>query len=228
MSKVAVEFNQYYTYDKLTEVLQQYPKQYPEFCSLESIGKSHEGRHVWAMTVTNQATGPADHKPAMYVDGNIHAGEVTGSMACLYLIDYLVNNYETDPRVKKLLDTRTFYIIPRVNPDGAELYLTTPTMLRSSVRPYPDWRQQEDPPGLHPEDVDGDGQILQMRVRDDARGAWKADPTDDRLMLQRTPWDLEGPFYHLFNEGMLRDEQGQLLPEARWPLIWPAPSMGSI
>ncbi len=217
MSKVAIEFNQYYTYDRLTDYLKQYAEHYPEFCSLEAIGKSHEGRNVWAMTVTNQATGPAEHKPAMYVDGNIHAGEVTGSMACLYLIDFLVGNYDSDQRVKKLLDTRSFYIIPRINPDGAELYLTTPTMLRSSVRPYPDWRQDEDPPGLQPEDVDGDGQILQMRVRDDARGAWKADPEDDRLMLQRKPWDLEGPFYHLFTEGVLRDEQGELQSAALWP-----------
>lgn len=217
MGKTAVEFNQYYTYDRLTEILHQYPQQYPEFCTLESIGKSHEGRDVWAMTITNQATGVADHKPAMYVDGNIHAGEVTGSMACLYLIDYLVNSYATEARVRKLLDTRTFYIIPRINPDGAELYLTTPTMLRSSVRPYPDWRQEEDPPGLHPEDVDDDGHILQMRVRDDARGAWKVDAEDDRLLQQRMPWDLEGPFYHLFSEGMLRDEQGEPLEAARWP-----------
>jgi len=223
LSQVKVEFNQYYTYDRLTEFLRAYAAHYPEFCTLSSIGKSYEGRDVWAVTLTNQATGPANSKPAMYIDGNIHAGEVTASMACLYLIDYLLNNYTSNRHVKKLLDDRTFYIIPRANPDGAELYLTTPTMLRSSVRPYPDWRLQEDPPGLYPEDVDGDGKILQMRIRDDARGAWKIDPVDDRLMVARTPRDLEGPFYHVVTEGVLRDENGELQKEGFWPFD-PAPT----
>ena len=217
MSKVAVEFNQYYTYDELTGILQQYVQHYPDFCSLESIGKSHEGRDVWAVTLTNRATGAAADKPAMYVDGNIHAGEVTGSMACLYLIDHLLRNYDSDPRLKKILDTRTFYILPRVNPDGAELYLTTPTQLRSSVRPYPDWRQDEDPPGLYPEDINADGLILQMRIRDDAHGSWKVDPVDDRLLLPRSPWDLPGPFYHVVTEGVLRDEDGNLQQDELWP-----------
>ncbi len=209
MNDNPVRFDRYYTYAELTEYLQHYATSYPQFATLTSIGKSHCQRDVWAITITNAETGPAESKPAMYVDGNIHAGEVTGSVACVYLIDYLLTRYASDPIVRRLLDQRTFYILPRVNPDGAELYLTSPTMLRSSVRSYPDWRQHQDPAGLHAEDVNGDGEILLMRVRDDAHGAWKVDDRDDRMMVERSPWDLEGPCYHLFSEGMLRDEFGQ-------------------
>ena len=162
-----VKFDKYYLYDELTAYLRQYVETYPELMALKSVGKSFEGRDVWAATLTNSATGSADNKPAMYVDGNIHAGEVTGSVACLYLIDHLLTQYGVDPAVTKLLDTRTFYILPRINPDGAEKYLTTPAMLRSSVRPYPDYRKDEDPPGLHAEDIDGNGKILFMRLRDE-------------------------------------------------------------
>lgn len=217
LRKVSVTFDHYYLYDELTDLLHQYAAAYPEFVQLESVGKSYEGRDVWAVTITNSATGPADNKPAMYIDGNIHAGEVTGSVAAVYLIDYLLANYETDPKVKKLLDTRTFYILPRVNPDGAELYLTTPAVLRSSVRIFPEWRKTEDPPGLHPEDVDGNGEIMLMRIRDDARGAWKVASEDSRLLIERTPVDLEGPFYHVFTEGMLRDEHGHLAEKVQFP-----------
>lgn len=219
MSRVNVSFDHYFSYGELTSYLEQYAEHYPQFASLTSIGRSHEGREVWAMTITNNATGPAADKPAMYVDGNIHAGEVTGSIACVYLIDYLLTRYTSDPTVKKLLDDRTFYILPRVNPDGAELYLTTPTMLRSSVRSYPDWRQDQDPAGLHVEDLDGDGDILLMRVRDDARGAWKVDQEDDRVMVERTPLDLAGPFYHVFSEGVLRDEFGNMLEGVQLPFV---------
>jgi murein tripeptide amidase MpaA len=217
MTEPTVRFDHYFTYAELTEYLQHYASRYPQFADLSSIGKSHCGREVWAMTITNGRTGSAESKPAMYVDGNIHAGEVTGSVACIYLIDYLLSRYDSDPVVRKLLDQRTFYILPRVNPDGAELYLTSPTMLRSSVRSYPDWRQHQDPAGLHVEDINGDGEILLMRVRDDAHGAWKVDSDDDRIMVERTPRDLEGPFYHVFSEGVLRDEFGQLVQGVKWP-----------
>ncbi|MGE5653073.1 MAG: M14 family metallopeptidase [Bacillota bacterium] len=217
MTRPAITYDHYYRYDELASHLKALVEAYPQFLSMESIGKSFEGRDVWAVTMTNRATGPAELKPAMYVDGNIHAGEVTGSIACVYLIDHLVKSYETDPKARKLLDTRTFYVLPRVNPDGAELYLTTPTMLRSSVRIYPDWRHDENPPGLHAEDLDGDGDVLSMRIRDDARGAWKICADDPRLMVQRTPLDLEGPFYHIFSEGTLRDAKGQALEKVELP-----------
>ena len=71
----------------------------------------------------------------------------------------------------RALDTRTFYVVPRVNPDGVELALATPpTYLRSSVR---QWPRTDEPDGLVEGDVDGDGRILTMRVVD-PNGAWKA------------------------------------------------------
>ncbi|HSL93803.1 MAG TPA: M14 family metallopeptidase [Bacillota bacterium] len=215
---VDITFDRYYKYEELTGLLNKYTEEYPEFAALSSIGKSHEGRDIWVMTLTNSATGKHGDKPAMYVDANIHAGEVTGSVAALYLIDYLLSNYETDQLIKRLLDTYTFYVLPRINPDGAELYLTTPTLLRSSVRPFPDYRQNEDPPGLHAEDVNGDGKILLMRLRDDLRGTWKSDPEDIRLMIERQPLDRGGPFYHVYSEGVVRGEDGKLAKEVKLPL----------
>lgn len=215
---VDIAFDRYYKYEELTALLGEYAKAYPDFAALDTIGKSYEGRDVWVMTLTNAATGIASEKPAMYVDANIHAGEVTGSVAALYLIDYLLTNYKSDATVKRLLDTYTFYVLPRINPDGAELYLTTPTLLRSSVRPFPDYRKSEDPPGLHIEDMDGDGKILLMRLQDDLRGTWKTDREDSRLMVERQPLDHEGPFYHVYSEGAVRDENGDLAGEVKLPL----------
>lgn len=215
---VDIGFDRYYKYAELTDVLGRYAQEYPGFVSLDSIGKSYEGRDIWVMKITNSATGRHEDKPAMYVDANIHAGEVTGSMAALYLIDYLLSNYPSDRLVKRLLDAYTFYVLPRINPDGAELYLTTPTLLRSSVRPFPDYRKSEDPPGLHAEDINGDGKILLMRLRDDLRGTWKPDPEDKRLMIERQPLDREGPFFHVYSEGSVRDENGNLAQDFRMPL----------
>ncbi|HKH39540.1 MAG TPA: M14 family zinc carboxypeptidase, partial [Rubrobacter sp.] len=68
-------------------------EEHPGFCKVESISRScrsYEGREIWLAELTNLKTGPAETKPAFWVDGNIHAGEVTGSMAALYLIEHLL------------------------------------------------------------------------------------------------------------------------------------------
>ena len=72
-----IRFDTYYRYEAITQFMQQWAEKYPELCRLESIGHSYEGRDIWAMTITNFATGPDSEKPAYWVDGNIHATEVS-------------------------------------------------------------------------------------------------------------------------------------------------------
>ena len=92
----------------------------------------------WSLTVTNTATGPAHEKPAFWVDGNIHSTEVAASAAALYFLNTLVTQYGVDDDVTRALDTRAFYINPRVNPDGAEWALAErPKWVRSSTRAVP-------------------------------------------------------------------------------------------
>ncbi len=202
---ISMAYDRFYTYDELTRFLQDACAAHPELTELESIGKSFENRDLWAVTVTNFDTGPAEDKPAMYIDANIHAGEVTGCAVCMYTLQYLLNNYGKDDRVTELLDTRAFYILPRVNPDGAELYLTSTDMLRSSVRPNPDFELKDN--HLYAEDVTGDGEILTMRVRD-PNGTHKVSDKDPRLMLPRKPDDIGGVYYNLLPEGTIHNYDG--------------------
>ena len=192
-----LSFDHFYTYAELTRFLEDAATEYPGLASLCSVGKSYEGRDIWCLVLTNRATGTDKEKPAVYFDGNIHAGEVTGSHVCLYTIKALLDGYGRDKEVTYLLDTRTFYMLPRVNPDGAEMYLTTPFMLRSSVRPYPEPEEKE---GLRAEDINGDGLILQMRIPD-PNGPWKVSDRDPRLMVLRRPDDYTGQFYRVYPEG---------------------------
>src|SRR5687767_4636033 len=203
----AVKFNRFYRYDELSRILKAYAKEYPNLIRLESIGKSHEGREVWLVTATNFKSGPDAEKPAFWVDGNIHASEVTASVAALYLINALVERYKKDDNVTTAMDTRAFYIVPRVNPDGAEWALADkPKVIRSSTRPHP---YADDPiDGLTwGEDLDGDGRILQMRIRD-INGAWKAHARDPRLMVRRDPIETGGKYYRILPEGLLKNYDG--------------------
>jgi murein tripeptide amidase MpaA len=187
--------------------LKAYAKEYPNLIRLESIGKSYEGRDMWLVTATNFKLGNEAEKPAMWVDGNLHASEVTGSTAALYLIHALVTRYKKDENVTRALDTRVFYIAPRVNPDGAEWALAdSPKEIRSVTRPYPYVEDHID--GLlYGEDIDGDGRILQMRV-EDPNGGWKVHPDDPRLMIRRDPIETGGKYYRILPEGLLKNFDG--------------------
>ena len=204
-----VRFDTYYRYDDLTRILQGYAEEVPHLVRLESIGQSFEGRDIWVATVTNFETGGDQAKPAFWVDGNIHAAEVSPSSTCLYLIHHLVNGYSSEPDVTRCMDTRVFYICPRVNPDGAELALADkPKFIRSSTRPYP--HDEEPIGGLVREDVDGDGRMLMMRILDPS-GPWKACSDDARLLVRREPAETGGQYYRLLPEGQIEDYDGVTL-----------------
>jgi murein tripeptide amidase MpaA len=204
-----VRFDTFYRYQDLTRILQGYAQEYPQLIHLESIGQSYEGRDIWLVTVTNFEMGQADHKPALWVDGNIHASEVSPSTACLYLINHLVTTYGSAPDVRRCLDTRAFYICPRVNPDGAELALADkPKIIRSSTRPYP--YDEEPLGGLVEEDMDGDGRMLTMRIPD-ANGPWKVCADEPRLLVRRDPVETGGQYYRLLPEGRIEDYDGVLI-----------------
>jgi murein tripeptide amidase MpaA len=204
----APPYDHFVRYAELTELLQEWAAERPELLQVESIGRSYEGRDIWLATVTNTATGPAAEKPAFLIEANIHAIEVTGCAAALHLIHKLLAGHGTDEQVTRVLDTRAFYVIPRLNPDGAELGLADrPRFVRSSVRPYP----LDDPvDGLHAEDLDGDGRILTMRVRE-PNGAWKPHPEEPKLLVRRDPVEEGGEYYRVLWEGAIRNYDGVLI-----------------
>ena len=136
----ALRFDKYLSYAEITDALHDIAAAHPDLVQVHSLGKSYEGRDIWLATVTRFSTGPAEEKPAFWVDANIHATELSPSSAALYLLRKLVTEDGANADVTRALDTRAFYIVPRVNPDGAELaMLSPPRWLRSSAR-QPRWR----------------------------------------------------------------------------------------
>jgi murein tripeptide amidase MpaA len=223
-----MRFNHYYDYDELTKTLKAMVEKKPNLANLISIGKSPEKRHIWIVELTNKNTGDPGKKPAIWIDGNTHAGEVTGSIVCLKTIYYLLNYYSLDRDVSRLLDDFTFYVLPRIDPDGGEFVLKTPYyVLRGESetgggRWYPfseeDWKSTQR--GLYMEAADGDGFITSMRVPE-PNGDWKISSQDERLMIRREPRDIEGNFYRIYPEGLILNYLGEksieMAPQ-RWSL----------
>ncbi|HET7403130.1 MAG TPA: M14 family metallopeptidase [Usitatibacter sp.] len=201
-----MHFDRFYRYGELRELVEDMARRSPRLFSVEGIGRSHEGRDILVVTATNRETGAAHDKPALWVDGNIHAAELTASMACLCFLDALERGYGNDDAITRLLDTRAVYVCPRINPDGAEWALADrPRFIRSSTRPYP--FDEEAVEGLNMGDVDGDGRILSMRIPD-ANGNYKAHPEDARLMIPRDPVESGGEYWRVIPEGTLEGYDG--------------------
>src|SRR5438067_2367896 len=91
-----IRFDTYYPYEPLTRHLHALAERRPDLMTVASIGKSFEGRDIWCATVTNSATGPAEQKPAFWIDANIHATEVSPASAALYFLNKLIAEYGTD------------------------------------------------------------------------------------------------------------------------------------
>jgi Zinc carboxypeptidase len=201
-----IRFDRAPRFAELSEWLQSLAAQYPDLVELDVLGRSHERREVWIATVTNRATGNHADKPAIWLDGNIHASETTASVALIHLLHTLCTQYGGDDRITRALDTRAFYIVPRVNPDGAELALgEVPFIVRSTVR---EWPRSEQADGLVASDIDHDGRILQMRVAD-RNGTWKPSTADARLLVPREPdEDGVGPYFRLYREGRVQGYDG--------------------
>ena len=204
-----VKFDRYYRYDDLRKLLEAFASEFPTLVTVETVGTSHEGREIPLVTVTNNATGPAKDKPAFWCDGNIHASEVSASAAVLHILNRLTTGYGKDETVTRALDTRAFYLMPRVNPDGAEWALADkPKIIRSGTRPYP--YDEDDPYGLEREDMDGDGRVLEMRIEDPA-GPWKVSEEEPRLLKRREPGETGGKYYRLLPEGTYHNWDGLTL-----------------
>ncbi|MCU1393739.1 MAG: peptidase family protein [Ilumatobacteraceae bacterium] len=213
-------FDRFLRYDEYTATLSALAEQFTGLVDVEQYGTSFEGRPLLLVTVTDRSTGAPDTKPAQWVDANIHATEVTGGAAALHLLHHLVTAEERgDATTMQALRTRTFYVVPRVNPDGVEGALAdAPVYRRSSMRPWP-YRDRHQWPGLLDHDIDGDGRVLSMRVVD-PNGAWMPHADEPRVMVP-VPADgvvADGVLrYRMFAEGTITDFDGFTVPTPRPP-----------
>jgi murein tripeptide amidase MpaA len=208
-----IDTTHYYSNDEILNALSSWSTTYPSLMHLETIGHSFQGVPIQLCCLTNSDTGKDTDKPAVWVDANIHATELCGTTITLRFLESMLEGYGKEPQITRLMDTCTFYVLPRTNPDGAALALDekNPRFLRSSTRPYP-WEDKQE--GLHVQDINGDGRILQMRIPD-PNGNWKTNSQNPRLMEMRQPHEQGGEYFRILPEGMMDGFDGYLIRDAR-------------
>lgn len=106
--------------------------------------------------------------------------------------------------MRALLQKRTFYLVPHLNPDGAETMFWKAVWARAgNPTPWDDgFDDVTDEDG--PEDLNGDGLVTLMRVKD-PWGDYLPDPAEPRLLKRADRGKGEGCVYKLYLEGVDND-----------------------
>jgi len=161
------------------------------------------------MELANASGAPVSERPALFVAANFEGDQVIGSQLALNSIERLLDDYGSDEAVKQILDRFVVYVLPRANPDGAEaMFADVKTGSTTNTRPFDDdndGRIDED----GPEDLNGDGFISVMRVKD-PEGPYMVHPDDPRLMKKADPAKGEVGEYQVYWEGTDNDGDGYL------------------
>ena len=205
----------YLDYAELTAQLQSWAERHPSFVRLQSIGTSREGRDVHLLTV---GANPDEIRPAVWVDGNMHASEFCGSSVALAIAEDLIAIHTGEADVAQLpahmaeaVKSHLFYLCPRMSPDGAEAVLKTGRYVRSHVA---DGRAAKGRSYWQNADVDGDGQMGYMRQQHpDGEMVELADFPG--VLAPRQPEDA-GPFYRVFPEGRIENFSAGRIPDPHY------------
>jgi len=88
-------------------------KVHPGACTLPSPWNGYD---LYVLHITNRnIPGP---KPVFWADAGIHAREIATPEVVMRMIDYLLDNYDTNADVRWLVDYHDIWLMPDVNPDG--------------------------------------------------------------------------------------------------------------
>jgi hypothetical protein len=215
----------YADHQTLTANLRRIEAAHPRAIQVGSLAKTQEGRDVWIATIGRPE---AKGKPAVLIVANLEADHVVGSQVALGLIERMVAADGKNPAVSKLIDAATIYVVPRLNPDGAERLLHgSPRFdIRANLTPIDrdrDGKSNEDGPN----DLDGDGLALTMRARN-AHATLVPDAKDPRILRKADPAKGEHAVFSELAEGIDDDGDGLLNEDPpggvnlnrNWPHGW--------
>jgi len=126
----------YHSFEEITGEMKNLAEKYPDKAKLVSLGKTHEGREIWALKISKNVNRKSkSKKPGLVFTGAHHAREWVTPEIPLALAGRLLNEYKTDPAMKKRVDKSEIWIIPVANPDGFVYSHTASSMWRKNRRP---------------------------------------------------------------------------------------------
>lgn len=201
----ALSQNKYHSYDEMTKAINTAVSSQKDIAMIESIGKTLEKRDIWTVTIGGK---DADSRRAMLIVGGVDADRLIGSELTLRFMNFLLTNYGKVDSITQLINSTTFYILPRVNPDASEEFFKKPLYARTfNAKPIDDDKDDViDEDGF--DDLNGDGLITMMRIKDN-RSEWIPHTDNPRIMKKVDPSNGEVGIYKLYTEGIDNDKDEQ-------------------
>jgi len=196
----------YLPHDALCAHLEDLARDHSDLVQVESLGLSGGQRTLWLARIAATSDQPFLERPAMLVVAGIEGNDLIGTNIAVLWMDNLVSQYESDPNVADLLKTHTIYVIPRVNVDATEHFFDTNLLLERTASDKPvddDHDATLDEDG--PDDLNQDGKITWMRVKD-KQGTFIMDPQENRLLMKADRLKGEAGQWRYMREGMDNDQ----------------------
>ncbi|WP_210488947.1 M14 family metallopeptidase [Rufibacter aurantiacus] len=205
LSSVAVAQRDYQSYEQLTARLQKLSSRYSKLVSLTTVGKTATGKEIWLLTMGRDN---AANKPAIVVAAGVEGTQLATTELAVQMAEQMLQGAVLQDSVRDLLLSKTFYIFPNLNPDASEQYHEKLRWERfGNAQPIDDdrdGRMFEDPY----EDLNKDGLITMMRVKNPT-GPFRPADEDPRVMVKADVSKGEKGGYLLYTEGIDNDKDGK-------------------
>ncbi len=99
------------------DLLRAYHERYPEISALVELGRTHQGRPIWGLKISDDPD-QAEDEPAVLFNAMHHASELLSTELALDVVQGLLERYGHDARVTGWVDDLEIWCVPMVNPDG--------------------------------------------------------------------------------------------------------------
>jgi carboxypeptidase T len=109
----------YHTYSELWSDIAALANAHPNIAKRFSIGDSYQGRHLWALKISDNV-GVDEAEPEVLYDGGTHADEHMGVEMALRIAHWFVDGYGTNTRITNIVNSREIWVLLNVNPDGSQ------------------------------------------------------------------------------------------------------------
>jgi hypothetical protein len=112
-----MEWDVYPTYDGYVTMMNQFAANYPNLCRIVNAGTTVQGRQILFAVISDNVNTP-EPEPKFLYTSTMHGDETTGYVLMLRLIDYLLTQYPSNPKISNLVNNIEIWINPNGNPDG--------------------------------------------------------------------------------------------------------------
>lgn len=113
----AKDWDTYPTYSAYVAMMNGFASSYPNLCQIINVGTTVNGRAILVAKISDNVASE-EKEPEVLLTSTIHGDETTGWILMLRLIDTLLSQYGTDPRLANIVNSMELYIGPNTNPDG--------------------------------------------------------------------------------------------------------------